>query len=91
MKLLVRGNEEGWVLLPSGKILSIAIKSGTNSELYNPATDTWSSAGSTGVPLWDSALKETGASILRPDVCICLLLLLLSYYYFCVKLYFYYT
>ena len=55
-------------MLPNGKLLSIAIGSGTNSELYDPITDTSVLAGSTGVALWDSSLFETGAAVLRPDV-----------------------
>jgi hypothetical protein len=49
---------------------------GTNSELYNPKTGSWSSAGSTIVQLWDSAAAcggenvatfEVGPAVLRPD------------------------
>src|SRR5207249_6354860 len=46
---------------------------GTNSELYNPGSGTWSSAGSTVVQLWDSckgadkASYEVGPAALRPD------------------------
>ncbi len=49
--------EEGWTLLPNGKVLTVdvgvGLMSGTtkNSELFDPATLTWSSAGSTGVQL----------------------------------------
>jgi hypothetical protein len=51
-----------------------------NSEVYNPATQTWTSAGSTVVQLWDScestitmgktetlASYELGPAVLRPD------------------------
>lgn len=79
-------DEEGWTLLPNGKVLAVDayvpispfpyIPSGTNSELYNPRSGTWSSAGSTGVQLWDSAAAcggeksatfELGPGVLRAD------------------------
>jgi hypothetical protein len=79
-------NEEGWTLLPNGKVLAVDayvpippfpyIPEGTNSELYNPFTGAWSSAGSTVVQLWDSAAScggedsasfELGPGALRPD------------------------
>src|SRR5215510_13050834 len=47
-------DEEGWTLLPDGKVLTVDAyvfqydPAGTNSELYDPVTGTWSSAGSTG-------------------------------------------
>lgn len=75
-------DEEGWNLLPNGKVLTADAyvfaydASGTNSELYNPGTGTWSSAGSTQAQLWDSsaacgganvASYEVGPAVLRPD------------------------
>jgi hypothetical protein len=72
-------DEENWTLLPNGGVLTIDayVRSydplGTNSEIYNPATGTWSSAGSTIVQLWDSypsasrASYEVGPAVLRPD------------------------
>ena len=54
-------DEEGWNLLPNGKLLTVDAyvfqynPTGMNSELYDPSTQTWSSAGSTVVQLWDSA------------------------------------
>jgi hypothetical protein len=75
-------DEEGWTLLPNRKVLTVDAyvfsydPSGTNSELYDPATGMWSSAGSTGVQLWDSAAacggasfasQEVGPAVLRPD------------------------
>ncbi len=73
-------DEEGWVLLPSGKVLTtdcyvdyfFGLKSGypadpTNSEIYDPATGAWSSAGSTVNTLTDPVLAETGPAVLRPD------------------------
>jgi hypothetical protein len=72
-------DEEGWTLLPSGKVLTVDAyvrkyqADGTNSEIYDPATGAWTSAGSTGVQLWDSypsaskASYEIGPAVLRPD------------------------
>jgi hypothetical protein len=75
-------DEEGWTLLPNGQVLAVDayvfayVPNGTNSELYNPATGNWSTAGSTIVQLWDSAANcggepvasfELGPGVLRPD------------------------
>lgn len=76
-------DEEGWTLLPNGKVLTTDAfvgvpfdPSGTSSEIYDPATGAWSSAGSTINPLWDSAATcggedaasfEVGPAVLRPD------------------------
>ena len=76
-------DEEGWTLLPNGNVLAVDTyigvhydPNGTNSEVYDPATGSWSSAGSTIVQLWDSAMgcggknhasRELGPAILRPD------------------------
>jgi hypothetical protein len=67
-------DEEGWTLLPNGKVLTVDAyvnlndPNGTNSELYNPSTGAWTSAGSTIVQLWDShGSNEVGPAVLRPD------------------------
>ena len=78
-------DEEGWTLLPNGKVLTVDayvpigltyMPNGVNSEIYDPATGSWSSAGSTIVQLWDSAKGcggqkhasfELGPGVLRPD------------------------
>lgn len=78
-------DEEGWTLLPNGKVLTVDayvpigltyMPHGTNSEIYDPSTGSWSSAGSTIVQLWDSAFGcggkqhasfEVGPGVLRPD------------------------
>jgi len=60
-------DEEGWTLLPDGKVLTVDAFTGTNSELFNPATGVWSSAGSTIVGLADPASAELGPAVLRPD------------------------
>lgn len=73
-------DEEGFNLLPNGKVLSVDAyvfqfdPNGKNSELYDPTTKMWSSAGATPVQLWDSgcgtgngASFELGPAVLRPD------------------------
>src|SRR6202045_3284864 len=79
-------DEEGWTLLPNNKVLAVDayvpiapfpyMPNGTNSELYNPYSGSWSSAGSTKVQLWDSnaacggeatATFELGPAVLRSD------------------------
>jgi len=62
--------EETWTLLPDGTILTVDCQNGTHAERYDPLTDTWTSAGSTGVPI--SATKpgigyEIGPAVLRMD------------------------
>ena len=61
-------DEEGWTLLPSGQVLTVdANAANTNSEIYNPANGSWSSAGSTIVQLTDHGSHEIGPAVLRPD------------------------
>lgn len=61
-------DEEGWTLLPNGEVLTVDATSGnTNSEIYNPATGKWSSAGSTIVKLPDPTSGELGPAVLRPN------------------------
>ena len=73
-------DEEGWTLLPNGKVLTVDAyvgsynSAGKNSELYNPSTNTWSTAGSTGAQLWDDACGnsskasyEVGPAVLLPN------------------------
>jgi hypothetical protein len=62
--------EEGWSLLPDGKVLTVDttdMSPSYNTELYNPATGTWSSAGVTPVPIVDFSSGEVGPQVLRPD------------------------
>jgi len=74
-------DEQGWTLLPNGKVLTVDAyvfkydPTGMNSEIFDPQTGTWQSAGSTVVQLWDSQLMcgetgpsfEVGPAVLRPD------------------------
>jgi hypothetical protein len=75
--------EEGWTLLPDGRVFTVDVKNQPNSEIYDPATQTWTSAGNTGVDLVYVDPKgtkiifgdhqvyhppgEVGASMLLPD------------------------
>jgi len=60
-------SEEGFCKLPSGKLLLVDTASATNSELYDPATGQWTSAGSTMVKLPDAGSLEIGPHIQRPN------------------------
>jgi hypothetical protein len=61
-------DEEGWTLLPGGKVLTVDANNGsTNSEIYNPTTGSWSPGGSTLVQLTDPGSHELGPAVLRPD------------------------
>ncbi|MBV9727111.1 MAG: hypothetical protein JO299_18260 [Gammaproteobacteria bacterium] len=73
-------DEEGWTLLPNGKVLTVDCYTDfhfhlapsyptdpTNSEIYDPQTGQWSSAGSTINTLTDPLLAEMGPAVLRPD------------------------
>jgi hypothetical protein len=74
--------EEGWTLLPDGTVLTADVKDAPNSEIYNPSTQKWTSAGSTIVDLHSPSPYgcllygpndcyyppgEIGPAILRPD------------------------
>lgn len=60
-------DEEGWTLLPSGKVLTVDTGNGTNSEIYDPTTGAWASAGSTGVGLVETVHHEIGPGLLLAD------------------------
>ena len=60
-------SEEGFGLLPDGRIMVVDCANIPNSELYDPSTQQWMSAGSTGVPLADAGSLEIGPQIQRPD------------------------
>jgi hypothetical protein len=70
-------DEEGWTLLPNGKVLTVDAyvytTCGQGSETYDPSTGAWSSAGNVGVQLADcsnpsgSLSYEMGPQMLRPD------------------------
>ena len=56
-------DEASWVKLPDDTILTID-PFGTNSERYNPATNTWINDGTVPVSLYDSFGSELGAALL---------------------------
>jgi hypothetical protein len=63
-------DEEGWTLLPNGEVItvdsSLAVEQGiNNSELYDPASGSWTSAGLTPVMLPDRAY-ELGPQVFNP-------------------------
>ena len=66
-------SEEGWTLLPGGKVLTVDANNPDlkHSEIYRVSTGTWSSAGSTVVQLDDTDTirnsHEVGPLALRPD------------------------
>jgi hypothetical protein len=68
--------EEGWTLLPSGKVLTVDVGvtqgggcgSTMGSEVFDPATQTWHSAGSVGVQLAaGNCVYEIGPAMLLPN------------------------
>jgi hypothetical protein len=64
-------SEEGFALLPNGTVLTVDTEDGTNSEVFDTTTQTWSSAGSTIVTLPNSGglgiVPEMGPLMQRPD------------------------
>jgi len=68
-------NQEGWTLLPNGDVLTVDVYVGvtpypgtpTNSEIYNPSTGNWSTAGSTINTLTDPINFQTGPAVLLPN------------------------
>jgi len=58
-------SEEGWTLLPDGKVLTVDVLAEPNSELYNPRNGSWSSAGPLPVNL--TQRSEIGPQMLRPN------------------------
>jgi hypothetical protein len=58
--------EEGWSLLPNGKVLTVDTTDTPNTEIYTPSTGSWTSAGPTPVPLIDGD-GEVGPQLLQPD------------------------
>ncbi|MDQ2865314.1 MAG: hypothetical protein M3R51_03745 [Candidatus Eremiobacteraeota bacterium] len=58
-------SEEGWTLLPNGKVLTADVGAEPHSELYSAASGSWSSAGSLPANLTNA--YEIGPQTLRPN------------------------
>jgi hypothetical protein len=58
-------SEEGWTLLPNGKVLTADVFGQPNSERFNPRNGSWSSAGTVPVDLINQF--EIGPQVLRPN------------------------
>jgi len=59
--------EEGMELLPNGKVLLADTQNTPNTEIFDPKTSNWTSAGSAIVDLSENAQEETGPALLRPE------------------------
>jgi hypothetical protein len=59
-------DEESWVLMPDGNVVTIDTNSPPNAESYDPATDTWSAAGTTGTSVIAPG-SEIGPGLALPD------------------------
>jgi sugar lactone lactonase YvrE len=62
-----QNSEEGWELLPNGDVLVADVWDGTNSEVFNPSTSKWTTAGSTVATLPNRTCEEIGPAVLRPE------------------------
>jgi hypothetical protein len=63
-------DEEGWTLLPNGKVLTVDANNGASpstSEIYTPSTGAWTAGPSMGVQLQEPSSHELGPAVLRPD------------------------
>jgi len=66
-----KNSEEGWTLLPNGKVLTVDMQNGMASEVYDPNTGKWSRSGDLpffiGNQCGKNIVAEVGPAILRPD------------------------
>jgi len=64
-------NEENWNILPDGTLLTVDARIQSQSEIYDPVTNTWGDATNTVVNLADTAdlggSAEVGPGVIRPD------------------------
>ena len=58
--------EETWVLMPDGTVVTIDTNNPPNTESYNPATDTWTTTGTTRVSVIAPG-AEIGPGLALPD------------------------
>jgi hypothetical protein len=61
-----RYDEEGWVLLDSGNVLTTDAINSPHAEQYSPTTQKWTSAG-TACQLEDQNTQEIGPMVMLPD------------------------
>lgn len=66
---LASTGENGWTLLPSGKVLMVQSDPDLvgQSAIYDPATQAWTDAGTTPVTLPSEGPEEIGPSLLMPS------------------------
>ena len=67
-----RNDEEGWNILPDGRVFTVNARVANSFELYDPVTNSWGSSGATPVNLADTGpgvgtSQEVGPGVLRPD------------------------
>jgi len=67
-----RNDEEGWTLLPNGKVLTVDANKGLTgafsfTELYDPSTGAWTAGPNTTQQMVDAGSHELGPAVLRPD------------------------
>jgi len=60
-------DEEGWTLMPSGDLLTVDTWLTPSTELFDPATTSWSFAGDTVVSPVDSGVAEIGPQVGMPS------------------------
>ncbi len=60
-----QNSEEGWTLLPDGKVLTADVFDAPNSELFTPAAKSWATAGNLTQDLQQG--DEMGPQVLRQD------------------------
>lgn len=68
----VDGNdEEGWHILPNGKVLTVDSTTSNSFEVYDPATNKWTNGTTAGITIADiggnCSSSEVGPGVLRPD------------------------
>ncbi|HEV2028336.1 MAG TPA: hypothetical protein VGS16_07360 [Candidatus Dormibacteraeota bacterium] len=60
-------SEETWTLLPDGTVLTVECSNIPKAEKYLPATNKWTAAGSTPVPIAEASMSEIGPALLLPN------------------------
>jgi len=69
---LDKNDEENWTILPNGSVLTVDANRANSFEIYDPASKTWGSSGTTaGITLADFGgncdSREIGPAVARPD------------------------